>query len=441
MLNKAIIKPFLIVVLFISLFTIAAQCGVAPGMASSTPEPQEVEKETVTIAYNGFFEKTFGPAAPPIEAIQAEVAKKYPNIEVQLNVMPYEARPWREQYVSWFEAQDGTTDLIGVSTYWTPEFAEKGWLLPLRDKIDASIIEKLNPSYLDAFTYEDKLIALGPWWGGIGGLYYRKDLLEQYGFEPPQTYDELVEISQTIMADNPELYGWVWPASKDQVLVNRWTEYFNGFGGQYFDESGQCTINNPEGVASLEFMINLVQDEITPLDALSWKEEESQVPFVNGKAIFLSGRQDLTFWLDDPEQSQIGEKWGLIPMPATAQGRNAGFFEGWGFGINKYSDNPEAAAKVLEVMFDFEVQKLFNLSQGPIQGHVDVYSDSEVIENNPNMPLINAIADTAVPAIPSPHYSSISTILQDELHLALIGIKPAEQALNDACQQIDAMNN
>jgi multiple sugar transport system substrate-binding protein len=235
------------------------------------------------------------------------------------------------------------------------------------------------------------------------------------------------------------LNGWVWPASKDQVLVNRWTEFFNGFGGQYFDKAGKCMMNSPDGIAALEFMVSLVKDEITPLDALSWKEEEAQVSFVGGKAIFHTGRQDLTFWLDDPERSEIVEKWGLIPMPAAPQGKHAGFFEGWGFGINKYSDNPEAAAKVLEVMFDFEVQKQFNLSQGPIQGHVDIYTDAEVIENNPNTPLINTIADTAVPAIPSPHYADISTVFQEEIHLALIGIKPAEQALNDACQQIDAL--
>jgi ABC-type glycerol-3-phosphate transport system substrate-binding protein len=125
-------------------------------------------------------------------------------------------------------------------------------------------------------------------------------------------------------------------------------------------------------------------------------------------------------------------------MPAaTPDRKGAGFFEGWGFSINKYSDNPEAAAKVLEVMFDFPVQKGFNLSQGPVQAHMDVYTDPDVLANNPNMPLIQEVANTAIPPIPSPNFTEITVILTEELHSALTGSKDLQAALDDACTQID----
>jgi len=398
-----------------------------------------VEKEIVTIAYNGYFQKTFGPAVTPIEAIRQEVAKKYPNIEVQLNVMPYEGGPWRDNYLAWFQAEDGTTDLIGMGLYWLPEFAKTGWLLPLNDLIDPAILAKLNPAYLQAFSADGKLLALGPWWGGIGGLYYRKDLLEAAGIEPPETYDELVAAAETLMKANPGMSGWTWPALKDLVLVNRWVEFLNGYGGTYFDADGKCVMNDEKGLAALTFMKSLFDSGITPKEALTWKEEESQIRFVSGEAIFHTGRQDMMFWLNDPAQSKIVDKWGFIPMPATEPGKGAGFFEGWGFSINKFSDNPEAAAKVLEVMFDFPVQKLFNLSQGPVQAHMDVYSDPDVIKNNPNMPLIQKVADTAIPPIPSPKFADIASILSEELHAVLTDLKPAQAALDDACAQIDAL--
>jgi multiple sugar transport system substrate-binding protein len=197
-------------------------------------------------------------------------------------------------------------------------------------------------------------------------------------------------------------------------------------------------MNDEKGVEALEFMISLFEDGITPQEALTWKEEEGQVRFVSGQAVFHTGRQDMMFWLNDPEQSQVVDKWGFVPMPGK-EGIGAGFFEGWGFSINKYSDNPEAAAKVLEVMFDFPVQKAFNLSQGPVQAHMDVYSDPDVIANNPNMPLVEAVADTAIPPIPSPAFAEISVILSEEIHAALSGIKPAQAALDDACAQIDSI--
>jgi multiple sugar transport system substrate-binding protein len=444
--SRSVSKTIVLLIVIGALALVAAQCTGIPAAAPQTVvetvevvQTVEVEKEVVTLAYNGYFDKTFGPADTPITVLREEVAKKYPNIDVQLNIMPFEAGPWRDNYLAWFQAEDGTTDLIGMGLYWLPEFGQADWLMPLNDMVSQEVIDELNPSYVDAFTYNDELLALGPWWGGIGGLYYRADLLELYGHEPPETYEELVEIAEAITAEDPELTGWTWPALKDQVLVNRWVEFLNGFGGTYFDESGQCAMNNEEGVAALEFMISLFEQGITPEEALTWKEEDSQIRFTSGEAVFHTGRQDMMFWLNDPEQSKVVDQWGFQPMVATPEGRRTGFFEGWGFSINKYSDNPEAAAKVLEVMFSFPVQKAFNLSQGPVQAHMDVYSDPEVIENNPNMPLIQEVADTALPPIPSPDFADISSILQEELHTALTGGKSAQGALDDACSQIDAL--
>lgn len=398
------------------------------------------DKVVVTIAYNNYFNMTFGPADPPFIALKEAVAEKYPEIELQLNVMPYEAGPWHDLYVTWFVSQDGTTDLLGVGAYWTAEFAEAGWLMPLDDVISKDILDKLNPAYLEAHSYNGQLIGLGPWWGGIGGLYYRKDLLEEYGFDPPKTYDDVVTIAEAIMADNPDLTGWTWPALNEQVLVNRWVEYLHGFGGDYFKDDGSCAMNSPEAVDALNYMVGLVNDGISPREITTWKEEDSMLRFVSGKAIFHTGRQDMMFWLDNPEQSEIPGKWGFIPNPAQPGGRPSGFYEGWAFSINKYSNTPEAAAKVLEVMFDFEVQKAFNLSQGPLQAHMDVYSDPDVIANNPNMAIIEAVADTALQPIPSPNFPEMANILAEELHSALTGLKQPERALNDACSRIDQLD-
>ena len=46
---------------------------------------------------------------------------------------------------------------------------------------------------------------------------------------------------------------------------------------------------------------------------------------------------------------------------------------------------------------------------------------------------------SAVPRPPSVRYTELSSILQDEIHAAITGIKSAEQALNDACGRIDAL--
>jgi len=399
------------------------------------------EKTTVTIAYNQYFNMTFGPADPPIVAIKKAVEAKYPDIKVELLVTSTEAKTWHDMYTTWFMAKDPTVDILGVGGYWTAEFAEAGWLEPLNDgvapDVDPKITAKLIPAYLEAHTYKGKLMGLGPWWGGIGGLYYRKDLLEKYGFKPPQTYDDVVTISKAIMAKEPGMTGWTWSGKKDVALVNRWFEYLYGFGGKYFDDAGKCAMNSPQAQAALEYMVNLIKEGISPAEVATWKEEDSMVRFVSGQAIFHTGRQDMLFWLDNPEKSKVVGKWGFIPNPAQPGGRRSGTYEGWAFAISKFSDSKDAALKVLEVMFDFPVQKQLNLSQGPVQAHMDVYTDPDVIKNNPNMPLIEEIAKTALAPLSSPQYPEIADILAEEIHAAITGLKAPKAALNDACARID----
>ena len=168
---------FSLLLVAVMLALLAAQCAPAPTPQTvvetvevvKTVEVEKevvvekevpVETEVVTIAYNGYFNKTFGPADTPINVIRQEVAKKYPNIKVEFNVMPYEAGPWRDNYLTWFQAEDGTTDLIGVGLYWLPEFAEAGWLMPLNDMISPDIINKLNPAYIQAFTWNGEILSL-----------------------------------------------------------------------------------------------------------------------------------------------------------------------------------------------------------------------------------------------------------------------------------------
>jgi len=357
-----------------------------------------------------------------------------------LIMQPVDANKWHDNLATYFVAEDQTVDLLYLGGYWVTEFGAADWLMPLDDIIDPEILAKYDPAFLEPFTYDGKLLGIGPSWGGIGGLYYRSDLLEEYGIEPPETYDDIIAACDTIQADHPELGCWDWPAMRNVVLVNRWSEYLHGFGGTYVNEDGTCAMNSPEAVAALEFMTMLFEEGYTPQEALSWKEEDANVRFVSGETIFFSGRQDLLFWINDPERSKVVDMWGFIPNPAQPGGRHSGFTEYWAFAISSASDNPEEALEVLETWGDFDTMKLFNLAWGPIQGHEDVYTDEEVLENNPYLPLISEIAQTALAPLPSPNYGEVADILQAEIHSTLSGLSSPQEALDNACAAIDAIS-
>ena len=54
---------------------------------------------------------------------------------------------------------------------------------------------------MEAATYDGKVWAV-PWYTDAGLLYYRKDLLEKSGYsEPPETWDELMEMAAKVKKD------------------------------------------------------------------------------------------------------------------------------------------------------------------------------------------------------------------------------------------------
>jgi len=52
---------------------------------------------------------------------------------------------------------------------------------------------------------------------------------------------------------------------------------------------------------------------------------------------------------------------------------------------------------------------------------------------------ISVVLDRALNRPPSTNYAELSSIVQEELHSALTGIKPAQQAMDDACARVEAI--
>lgn len=423
------------VMLIMALVLLAAcQPAAIPQEPGESPPPT-AEPVTITLAYNRFLQDSFGPGPAPIEVIEAEVAKLYPNISVQLNLMPDTVNAMHDALAVWITAEDPTVDLYGMDTPWVLEFGKANWAVPLND-----LLPELESNYvasgLDVFSYQGQRLGV-PFWSSLGGLFYRTDLLEAAGFDPPETYDDLLAIAQAISAENPELTGFVWEGAKEEGLVMVFAEFLLGFGGRYFDDAGQCAMNSPEGIAALEFMVNLIDSGVSPREVTAWQSEEARTRFIEGQAVFLRHNHDIVTWLDDPERSAVGGKWAVIPNPAQPGGSHTGVTGGFAFAINPFTDNLDEAAKVLQVIASEPVQKGFAIAWGPVQYYQGLYEDPEVAAANANADTIEPLLSTAVPRPPSTNYAELSSILQEEIHAALTGIKPAADALNEACSRID----
>lgn len=419
-------KVMITILYFVSLLVLLTFLGCSQS-ESAAVDSDINQDETVTIGYNRFLTQAFGPGEVPIDFIQAQVKAEHPNIRVELNIMPDDTAGMRNAIAVWMNGRDGTVDIYGMDTPWVTEFGSAGWAVPLNGELTEA--ENFVQAGLETFSYDGQLLAI-PFWGSVTGLYYRKDLLSKAGFdEPPTTIKEMREMIAAVREQNPGITPFVWPGGKNEVLVMLFSDFLHAFGGSYLDEKGQYAFNSPEAVEALEFMRSLLEEGLSPEEVKTWNQQEAYRLFVEGQALFAWSNNDLVLWLDDPERSQVAGKWGFAPSPAQPEGRRVSITGGFGFAVNPYSDVPEAALKVMNVIAGRETQKNFALAWGPIQYYQGLYEDPEVQQANPKAEQINTLLPYAISRPPAVHYSQLSSILQQELHSALTGQQSSLEAL------------
>ncbi len=117
-----------------------------------------------------------------------------PGINVIDETLPSTTDEQHQFYVINLEAGASDFDVISMDVIWVPEFARAGWLRDVSHLMSEEKRKDTFPGPLEAISFEDDFAL--PWHIDAGLLYYRKDLLEELGFGPPETWNKLIEIAR-----------------------------------------------------------------------------------------------------------------------------------------------------------------------------------------------------------------------------------------------------
>lgn len=120
------------------------------------------------------------------------------------------------------------------------------------------VVQPFYPSALTALTYNDGVYAL-PETQEYAVLFYRKDILEELGIDPPDTWDDLIAALPTIQGNNLSV-GIPYPD-----ITNVDMSVFNSLvyqhGGRIYDDDAKRTlIDNEAGVAAFKLYTSLYND-------------------------------------------------------------------------------------------------------------------------------------------------------------------------------------
>ncbi|MFP4240773.1 MAG: ABC transporter substrate-binding protein [Chitinispirillaceae bacterium] len=330
-------------------------------------------------------------------------------------------------------------DVMLVDVAWIGQLAASQWLLPLNSHdIDTDPFFDRVISLAD--TYNDSLIGL-PLYVDGGLLYYRKDLLEKYGYSsPPRYWNELLEMAQKIQksekSQNENFWGYVWQGAQYEGLVCNALETFTSAGGQILDKKSPVVASDANQKA-LQFMKSFIHEhKVSPPNTFTdLKEEEVRMTFQAGNALF-ERNWPYAWKLHNSEESPVRDQVGIAPLPAFENNESAATLGGWHAVISTHTDVPQQAVKFIKHITSYKVQKEMVLNMGWNPGRSDLYTDEDILKKLPHLVELKPVFENAVARPVVPYYSEISQVLQKRINAALADQISAENALKKADSEI-----
>ena len=249
-------------------------------------------------------------------------------------------------------AGTGAYDALNVIPSWMPDLARAGALEPLDDYVDKygyrEELQEIAPVYRDNQMKVGDTIYGFPDDGDVFLFYYRTDIFEENGLEPPKTWAEFAEMGQ-MLTDKyaPDMYG---AAFFRDAPYTQWMfqERFRVEGGRFFDEETmKATVNDDIGVKVFTEM--RAENAFMPAGVETWGFVENLAAFLAGDtAMTISwppyGRWAAGYGTDDEAlswvpKSTIAGKVGYALPPGGHPQLAAGF----SLGVSSSSKNKEAA--------------------------------------------------------------------------------------------------
>ena len=355
------------------------------------------------------------PEAPQVwDQAVTDFERQNPGIKIVREIGPHSSTQFHDLLTQKLKNRDTQLDVFFMDVIWPAEFASAGWALPLDRYFTATEQEKFLKAPVSANRYRGQIFGV-PLFVDAGLLYYRKDLLEKYSLPPPRTWPELVEAAKTMLSGerDPNLVGFSGQFKQYEGLICDMMEYILGNGGALWDEKRLVSaLDQPRAVEAVRFVRDRIIGEISHRGVLTYEEPESLALFTQGRAIFHRNWPYAWAVTNDPKNSRIAGKVGMMPLPSFPGGRGVAALGGWQLGVSRFSTKPDLAWRFVAFMTSKEIQKRIALSTGRAPTRLSLYDDPEISAKVPQLKALLETFKQAVPRPTTPVYVPLSNIMQ-----------------------------
>jgi len=224
-------------------------------------------------------------------------------------------------------------DAFVFAPQWMVDFIVPGYLEDLTSRVESDEAlqwEDIAPFFRDfSSTYQGSVYTI-PLDGDFQMVYYRSDLLAEEGMDPPNTWDDYLEIAETfhgrdLNGDGEPDYGSC--ISKKRNAQAYWMIFSVAGGflqtqgtsqGAFFDtETMEPLVNNAAFSRALD--IYQATTQYGPPNELNLDVGDTRSLFITGRCALSLDWGDIGTLAIDPEQSTVQGNVGSIILPGTPE--------------------------------------------------------------------------------------------------------------------------
>jgi multiple sugar transport system substrate-binding protein len=365
-----------------------------------------------------------------VRAMAEAFTKANPGITVNLEFVPYEGLHDKTVLA---QGSGGGYDVVLFDVIWPAEYAANKVLVDVSSKITDEMKKGVLPGAWTTVQYDGKFYGM-PWILDTKYLFYNKDILEKAGIKtPPKTWDELTQQAKIIkdkgLLQTPIAWSW----SQAEAAICDYTTLVSAYGGDFLKD-GKPAFDQGGGVEALNYMVASYKSGLTNPNSKEFLEEDVRKVFENGDAAFALNWTYMYNMANDPKDSKVAGKVGVVPAPGVAGKHDVSAVNGsMGLGVTTASQHPDEAWKFITFMTSQKVQNDYARLSLPIWS--SSYEDPAVTKGQEE--LISAAKQSLAAMYPrptTPKYQELSTALQQAIQESLLGQSSPQDALKTAAE-------
>ncbi len=365
------------------------------------------------------------------------------GVHINIAEFPY-ANLFEKELID-LNARTGAYDLIMLDDPWFPRFASKQFLTDLNQLLQKRGQNGPDDDFVHTSValcrhpYQTGPLYALPYVGNSQLFFYRKDLFEKHSLKEPSTWGDalaaakMIQEKETAGANGGKVYGYVMRAAQGNAAVADFMPIFWAFGGEMFDSTGKPTVNSPEGIAAVKFMLEL--GKYSPPGYASFNADEVGAHLLQGTAAMSINWPAWIGSFGDAAKSKVIGKMAFSTLPG-AQKPGQAEIGNWLIAIPRDSQNSEAAMEFLLWATSGEQMKR-SAQRGNPPTRRSLFRDAELVAKYPSYPAQLRSLESSRPRPRTPQWNEIENVFGIFLSKANSGDLSPEEAMNQANAEIE----